>query len=417
MGVSGKWIQLLTSSNNSKKASTGKKHKISSHGKLLKWRLWNSSHLDNEEAEEEQDVGAEHALTVATASSVAAEAVVDSAAVVHHTIGDDGQKSVGEECAAVIIQTAFRGFLARRALHALRGLVRLQALVRGHVVRKQTVATLHCMQALVRVQMRVCAHRAHMLREGQAAQRKIEERYKLEAQHIDYEEGWCDSIGTLEDIQAKAQQKQAAAIKRERALAYAFSNQWKSNSSQNLNDVEPDIANWGWSWLERWMARSCENLDTDQKHKSAPEKHSMKYHSVKLKRHGNSGISNDDSQIGQQILLGARSRRNMRSARVSADSLPSIKDNPEINGGLGLKPLPVRPTEWRAFSNPKQRPPSDTLQAHKRLSLPNQAVRSAVMQKLQTAHKNTDTSSNSKPEMRDMAKSQTGKDFHKSASS
>ncbi|KAL6851764.1 hypothetical protein ACP4OV_020328 [Aristida adscensionis] len=54
--------------------------------------------------------------------------------------------------AAVMIQKAFRGYLARKALRALKSLVKLQALVRGYLVRKQAATTLRRLQALMRLQ-------------------------------------------------------------------------------------------------------------------------------------------------------------------------------------------------------------------------------------------------------------------------
>ncbi|KAI3500787.1 hypothetical protein L1887_36612 [Cichorium endivia] len=56
------------------------------------------------------------------------------------------------EQAATKVQAAFRGYLARRAFWALKGIIRLQAVIRGHLVRRQAVATLHCMRAIVEFQ-------------------------------------------------------------------------------------------------------------------------------------------------------------------------------------------------------------------------------------------------------------------------
>lgn len=49
---------------------------------------------------------------------------------------------------------------ARKALRALKGLVKLQALVRGYLVRKRAAATLHSMQALIRAQNAARSQRA-----------------------------------------------------------------------------------------------------------------------------------------------------------------------------------------------------------------------------------------------------------------
>ncbi|CAL0303218.1 unnamed protein product [Lupinus luteus] len=75
-----------------------------------------------------------------------------------------------EEASAIKIQSVFRSYLARKALCALRGLVKLQALVRGHLVRKQATETLRCMQALVIAQTRARAQRAGMVSEGKLNQ-------------------------------------------------------------------------------------------------------------------------------------------------------------------------------------------------------------------------------------------------------
>ncbi|CAN4098481.1 unnamed protein product [Withania somnifera] len=122
---------------------------------------WLRSYISENEKEQNK-----HAIAVAAATAAAADAALAAAqaavAVVRLTSQGRGAMftSGREKWAAAKIQTVFRGYLARKALRALKGLVKLQALVRGYLVRKRAAATLHSMQALIRAQAAVRSQRA-----------------------------------------------------------------------------------------------------------------------------------------------------------------------------------------------------------------------------------------------------------------
>ncbi|KAG9453442.1 hypothetical protein H6P81_006346 [Aristolochia fimbriata] len=235
------------------------------------------------EAENEQN---KHAYSVALATAAAAEAAVAAAhaaaEVVRLTTVSRYPGKSKEEVAAIKIQTAFRGYLARRALRALRGLVRLKNLVHGNSVKRQVTTTLRCMQTLAKVQSQIRSRRIRMSEENQALQRQLQLKHEKEFEKLKLGEDWDDSLQSKEQIEASLLNKHEAGIRRERALAYAFSHQqqWKnSNRSVHPLFTDPQNPQWGWSWLERWMAarpweaRTMTEKDFNDSHssvKSAP---------------------------------------------------------------------------------------------------------------------------------------------------
>lgn len=68
-------------------------------------------------------------------------------------------------------------FQARRALRALRGLVRLKSLIHGKCVRRQATSTLQSMQTLARLQYQIRERRLRLSEDKQALTRQLQQKH------------------------------------------------------------------------------------------------------------------------------------------------------------------------------------------------------------------------------------------------
>ncbi|GFQ04386.1 hypothetical protein PHJA_002582500, partial [Phtheirospermum japonicum] len=80
-------------------------------------------------------------------------------------------------------------------------------------------------------------------------------RHRNKAQVLKIQEDWDDSTVSSVISKMRMQNRLEAATRRERALAYAFSQQLRICSKSKQMIAKGDETNkTGWSWLERWMA-------------------------------------------------------------------------------------------------------------------------------------------------------------------
>ncbi|XP_027354244.1 protein IQ-DOMAIN 32-like isoform X2 [Abrus precatorius] len=175
------------------------------------------------------------------------------------------------ESSVIVIQSAIRGLLAQRKLLQLKNVVKLQAAVRGHLVRRHAVGTLRCFQAIIRMQA--------LVRARYAQQSHLEN-------HLNRKDGKKDSSKALGNEKHMTKSK-VNYTSIEKLHSNRFAHQLLESTPKNKPihvKCDPSKADSAWKWFERWMSVSSEDTAEHKETSSLTEQ---------------SGESKDNSSVFQ----------------------------------------------------------------------------------------------------------------------
>ncbi|XP_027368531.1 protein IQ-DOMAIN 1 [Abrus precatorius] len=154
--------------------------------------------------------------------------------------------SLNEEEAAILIQSAYRSFLLRRQNEELRSKTGKEFNLATESPDRKSMST------SIEVQTGQSTDVLSVEGEKMSICHRIQRRTRTQV--IKQKEDWDDSTVSSYVSKMRMQNRMEATTRRERALAYAFSQQLRICSKRKLtkhNSMEPNMS---WSWLERWMA-------------------------------------------------------------------------------------------------------------------------------------------------------------------
>ncbi|XP_054818337.1 protein IQ-DOMAIN 33 isoform X2 [Prosopis cineraria] len=161
-------------------------------------------------------------------------------------------KLLSEEEAAILIQAAYRGFLCRRQNEGIRKKITGEDEEEKNLVMASPDTK--SMGSSIEVQTGNSIE-VYPLEGEKISVYHHRSQHRARAQVLKQKDDWDDSTVSSYVSKMRMQNRMEATTRRERALAYAFSQQLRICSKRTPNkynsNAEPNMS---WSWLERWMA-------------------------------------------------------------------------------------------------------------------------------------------------------------------
>ncbi|KAI8005413.1 Protein IQ-DOMAIN 32 [Camellia lanceoleosa] len=191
-----------------------------------------------------------------------------------------------DESIIVVIQASIRAFLAQREILKLRNIVKLQAAVRGHLVRRHAVGTLQCVQAIVKMQAVVRARFARLSSEG-----------KLDGNHA--KDNHSSKLLEKGNSVTKPNVTYASI---EKLLSNKFAHQVLESTPRTKRihiKCDPSKSDSAWQWLERWMSISSMGVEQLQKPNSVIEQEEKsKFEELSLPANSARSTSSCNQDVG-----------------------------------------------------------------------------------------------------------------------
>ncbi|KAF9669583.1 hypothetical protein SADUNF_Sadunf14G0122600 [Salix dunnii] len=152
-----------------------------------------------------------------------------------------------QEDAAIIIQSAFRDFLTRHKREETKSEEDGQGLALGtESPSRDSLGT------SIEVQTGNSVEVLSVKEENVSAHHRVQKRARTQVFRL--KEDWDDSTVISNISKKRIQNRLEATNRRERALAYAFSQQLRICSKKKQTKSDGTQPSMSWSWLERWMA-------------------------------------------------------------------------------------------------------------------------------------------------------------------